>query len=97
LIDGCVGLIFAPLFLLFGVPGSMAGANKFPLASIFGVGFAIFMPLLCGGMGFLVGAIGALLYNLFAKLVGGFELEIEERPSGLTAPYPVVPPPTPGI
>jgi hypothetical protein len=97
LIYGCMGLIFAPLFLLIGLLGSMAGANKSPLASIFGVGFAIFMPLLYGGMGFLVGAIGALLYNLFAKWVGGFELEIEVRPTGLSAPYPVVPPPTPGI
>jgi hypothetical protein len=97
LIYGCMGLIFAPLFLLIGLLGSMAGPNKSPLASLFGVGFAIFMPLLYGGMGFLVGAIGALLYNLFARLVGGFELEIEVRPTGVTAPYPVVSPPTPGI
>jgi hypothetical protein len=48
-------------------------------------------------MGFVMGAIGALLYNLFAKWVGGFELELESRPTGLVAPYPIVPPPTPGI
>lgn len=97
LIYGCLGLIFAPLFLVIGLLGSMAGADKAPFAGVFGVGFALFMPLLYGGMGFVMGAIGALLYNLFAKLVGGFELEMEVRPPGVTAPYPVIPPPTPGI
>jgi hypothetical protein len=42
-------------------------------------------------MGFVSGAIGALLYNLFARWVGGFELEMEVRPQTLTAPYPIVP------
>jgi hypothetical protein len=46
-------------------------------------------------MGFVMGAIGALLYNLFAKWVGGFELEMEVRQQILTAPYPIIPPPTP--
>ena len=54
--------------------------------------FAILMPLLYGLMGFVIGAIGTLLYNLFAKWVGGFELEMEIRPEVLTAPYPIVPP-----
>ena len=49
------------------------------------------MPVLYGAMGFVSGAIGALLYNLFARWVGGFELEMEVRPQTLTAPYPIVP------
>jgi hypothetical protein len=92
LIYGCMGLIFAPLFLLMGLMGSALGQQNSPLAGIFGVGFAVLMPVLYGAMGFVVGAVGALLYNLFAKWVGGLELELELRPYTLTAPYPIIPP-----
>jgi hypothetical protein len=44
---------------------------------VIGIVLAVLMPLLYGVMGFIMGAIGALLYNLFAGLVGGFELRIE--------------------
>jgi hypothetical protein len=95
LIYGCMGLIFAPFFLLVGLLGSVASQHNSPLAGIFGVGFAVLMPVLYGAMGFIAGAIGALLYNLFAKWVGGFELELEPRPQTLTAPYPIIPPASP--
>jgi hypothetical protein len=92
MIYGCIGLIFAPFVLLIGVMGSALGQHNSPFAGIFGVGLAVFMPLLYGAMGFVMGLIGGLLYNLFARWVGGFELEMELRPSGLTAPYPIIPP-----
>jgi hypothetical protein len=91
LIQACFGLVFAPFFLLVGLLGSLAGQPKTPFAGVFGVVFALFMPILYGLLGFVIGAIGALLYNLFARLVGGFELELEVRPETLTAPYPIVP------
>ena len=81
LIYGCMGLLFAPFFLLFGLVGSVAGQSKSPVNGIFGIGFgialAILMPVFYGVMGFVAGAIGGLLYNLFARWVGGFELEME--------------------
>ena len=43
---GVMGLIFAPVFLIFGLVGSIAGEDKTPLAGLFGVVFAILMPLL---------------------------------------------------
>jgi hypothetical protein len=92
LIYGCMGLIVAPFFLLIGVLGSLAGQQKSPFAGIFGVILALFMPVLYGAMGFVMGLIGGLLYNLFARWVGGFELEMELPPAGLTAPYPIIPP-----
>jgi hypothetical protein len=92
LIYGCMGLIFAPFFLLMGLLGSMVGQHKSPFAGIFGMIFAILMPVLYGGMGFITGAIGALLYNLFANWVGGFELELESLSTAPSAPYPIVPP-----
>jgi len=92
LVQGCLGLIFVPLFLLIGLLGTFAGQQKSPLAGLFSVGFALFMPIFYAVFGFIAGAIGALLYNLFAKLVGGFELELEIKPA-YVAPYPIIPPP----
>jgi hypothetical protein len=97
LIYGCLGLIFAPVFLLFGLLGSIAGQGKSPFAGVFGIVLAIFMPIMYGLMGFIMGAIGGLLYNLFAKLVGGFELDLSLEKAGSPAPYPLIPPATPGI
>jgi hypothetical protein len=78
----------------------MANRGNSPAAGIFGAGLlgialAIFMPIIYGVMGFVIGAIGGLLYNLFAAWLGGVELELEPRPAGLTAPYPLIPPATP--
>jgi hypothetical protein len=95
LVYACLGLIFTPLFLLMGVLGSALGQQNSPVAGIFGIGFAVLMPVLYGAVGFVGGAIGALLYNLFAKWVGGFELQIDVRPQTLTAPYPLIPPASP--
>jgi hypothetical protein len=98
LIYGCLGLVFAPLFLLFGLLGAIAGQDKAAaFAGIFGIVFAILMPIVYALMGFIGGAIMGLLYNVFAKLVGGFELQLELRPSASLAPYPIVPPATPSI
>jgi len=91
LVQACLGLIFAPFFLLVGVLGSLAGQQRSPFAGMFGVFFALFMPVLYGVIGFLTGAIGGLLYNFFAKMVGGFELEIELQPQTPVAPYPIIP------
>jgi hypothetical protein len=95
MIYGCLGLIFVPFFLLFGLIGSLAGQQKTPFAGVIGIVLALLMPVLYGVMGFIVGAIGGLLYNVFARWVGGFELEMEVRQQTLTAPYPLIPPPSP--
>ena len=95
MIYGCIGLVFAPMFLLIGLMGSALGQRNSPLAGIFGVGFAVLMPVFYGVIGFIAGLIGALLYNLFARWVGGFELELA-RPAFTTAPYPLVPSANPG-
>lgn len=83
----CMGLIFLPFFALAGLVGALAPAQQNaanpPGALIAGImfGFGIFMPVLYGIMGFVGGIIMAALYNLFARWIGGIEVEVEEAPS----------------
>ena len=98
LVYGCLGLIFVPIFFIAVLAGAFAGHNKAAAAAdAIGLAFAILAPLIYGATGFVFGALGALLYNLIAKWVGGFEIELALQPAGLVAPYPIVPPPTPSI
>jgi hypothetical protein len=85
-IMGAGGLIAGVLFAAAAALGGLAGAaNSSDTATglaaggfgaLFGVGAIIFLPILYGVMGLICGAIGAALYNLFAGLVGGLEVEV---------------------
>src|SRR5579864_9003241 len=91
------GSDFRAIFLLVGVLGSIAGEDRTPFAGVVGIVLAVLMPVLYGVTGFVSGAIGALLYNLLAKWVGGFELELGSLPAGPVAPYPIIPPASSGV
>jgi hypothetical protein len=83
-----MGLIFVPFFLLAGVLGSMAGAeHSGPFAAVGAIGglaLAVIVPVVYGLMGFVIGAIGALLYNLMAGWIGGIQINLQ--PAGTVAP-----------
>ena len=83
---GCMGLIFLPIFLLAGMAGAFAqqtqqtqGAAGAPAAAIIALmfGMGIFMPIIYGVMGFVFGVLGAAVYNLIARWIGGIEVEVE--------------------
>lgn len=78
-IYGVMGLLVVPLFLSMAMFGwANAGGNSFGGAgAAFGIALAVMAPILYGLMGFVTGAIGALLYNVFAKWMGGFELQLQ--------------------
>jgi hypothetical protein len=89
---GLFSLIFVPFILVFMAVGSFAarsqgGANVPPMPLMFGMGlgFMIMMPVLYTLLGFVFGVIGAWLYNLLARWIGGFEVEFEQE-----APPPVL-------
>ncbi|HEY1463119.1 MAG TPA: hypothetical protein VGF44_06860 [Terriglobales bacterium] len=89
----CIALIFVPFFLLaalMGALGAMAGAgnNSNPLAALGVIGIvllALFIPIFYGLLGFIAGAVGALLYNLMAKWVGGIQIELQAPAMGVPA------------
>jgi len=72
-----MGLILLPFFLLAGFIGSMAGEHGNPLGAIGGLVFGLFAPVFYGAIGFVFGAIGAFLYNVMAKWLGGIEVQVQ--------------------
>ena len=71
--------LFIIIFALTGA-SSLGGQGGLALGGggvVFGLLFMIGLPIFYGGIGFVGGAIGALLYNLFAGFVGGIEIEVE--------------------
>ncbi|CAN5668206.1 hypothetical protein BH24ACI2_BH24ACI2_12670 [soil metagenome] len=80
-----VSLIFSIPYGLFVIGISLMGASaggSSGLAigsggAIVGVLMMVGIPIMYGAIGFVAGAIGALLYNLFAGVVGGIEIEVE--------------------
>lgn len=90
-----MGLIFGLFISLISLAGSIVDISDGPAAAmglLFGVGAVIFLPLLYGCMGFVLGAFSAWMYNIIASIAGGIEFEIETEPpvmAGSTPNQPV--------
>ena len=54
-------------------------SSTVPAAAVAGImfGMGILMPVIYGVMGFILGVIGAAVYNFVARWIGGIELEVE--------------------
>jgi len=74
---GCMGLIFIPFALIGGIFGMLSQQRGSAIGGIALLALAVLAPLVYGGMGFLLGALTAWLYNLVARWVGGIELELQ--------------------
>jgi hypothetical protein len=83
---GCMGLLFIPFALIAGLAGmatQQARGSNLAAGAISGavlMVFGILAPFLYGTMGFVFGAIGAWIYNLIAKRLGGIEIQLEAAP-----------------
>lgn len=77
LLYGIMGLIFIPFFLIMTAVASQMPAQQQVGIMALGAGFALFVPLIYAAMGFVTGALGALIYNLVARWIGGIEVEVE--------------------
>jgi hypothetical protein len=77
IVYGAMGLIGIPFFLLAIAMTSNLPPAQRGIFAVVGTGFAIALPLLYAVMGFLLGVIGAAIYNLVVKWVGGLEVEVE--------------------
>ena len=78
-----VGLIFG-CFALIGLAGLSSLTGEFDFTGIGALVFVCAMPIIYGIIGFIGGAILALVYNIVASVVGGIKLEFDMEASSLT-------------
>jgi hypothetical protein len=76
---GCLGLIFLPLFLIGGFASLVIGKGSEAMSGIAMLALAIIAPIFYGAMGFVMGAFTAWVYNIFAKWIGGVQLELRSE------------------
>ena len=74
---GAMGLLAVPIFLLMSFAMSHLPAPQRGIFAFVGVGMAFALPVFYACMGFVVGVIGAAIYNVIAQWVGGIEVEVE--------------------
>ena len=75
---GLLAVLFIPLFLIMAVAGFFAQDKEAAIfGGIMGVIFAVAMPFFYGAIGFVFGCIGALIYNLVARRIGGLRFEVQ--------------------
>lgn len=67
-----LGLCVMPFFYAMTRFGGLPSETPFPFSGA----FVLFLPLIYGAMGFVMTAIGALIYNLVAGWTGGIEIEL---------------------
>ena len=73
-----LGLIFGLFMAMLAVFGMAAGGGDNVMrGAITGLGSLIALPVIYGILGFIGGAIGALIYNLVAGMVGGIVFEVD--------------------
>lgn len=81
---GFMSLLIIPFILLGAIGGALAesGGNVANTAVAGGIilAIAVFLPVIYAIMGFLTGVIGAWLYNIVTKWVGGMEIEFADDP-----------------
>lgn len=89
------GVLYGLFFMIFGAAMTAAAPSGEAAAAggvgtiVMGLGMMIGLPLFYGLMGFIMGAIGALVYNGLAGVVGGIKFELE----GVQQEYAPPPPP----
>lgn len=77
-----IGAVIAAASAIGGAAGAMSdstsGLGAGSLGMLFGVGAIIFLPICYGLLGLIGGAIAAALYNVFAGILGGIELDVQQ-------------------
>jgi len=89
-----IGVIYGLMFIGLGLSMSgLEGAEGAGFGALGGVAmgvlFMIGVPIMYGVFGFIGGAIGALVYNAMAGIIGGVKFDLE----GVAQEYAPPPPP----
>jgi hypothetical protein len=84
-----IGVIYGLVVMVFGAAMMSQSSGAGGSAILLGLLMMIGIPIFYGILGFIVGAIIALVYNVVAGFVGGLEIEVESNdPPAYSAPPP---------
>jgi len=88
------GVIYGLILIVFGAAISALGPGGDATAGgvstvVMGIAMMIGLPIFYGVLGFIMGTIGALIYNAVAGIIGGIKFELE----GVQQEYAPPPPP----
>ena len=86
------GVIYGLILIVFGAAISALGRDAAAggvSTVVMGIAMMIGLPIFYGVLGFIMGAIGALIYNAVAGIIGGIKFELE----GVQQEYAPPPPP----
>jgi hypothetical protein len=87
------GVLYGLFFIIFGAAMSAFGTKDATAGGVsslvVGILMMIGIPIMYGLIGFIMGAIGALIYNAMAGIIGGVKFELE----GVQHEYAPPPPP----
>jgi hypothetical protein len=77
-----IAIPYGLIIIIYSLIGGSAVGGNAGLAVggggiVFGILIMIGLPIMYTIMAFIGGALGALIYNLFANFVGGIEIEVE--------------------
>lgn len=89
------GLLYGLVMCGIGIVAAVSGEKEALILVIAGVAFMVLFPLMYGGMGFVMGALMAWLYNVVARRIGGLEIDIEAAPVAAAVPPAAAPPAAP--
>lgn len=74
---GILGFVIGVFYALFLTAFSgLLGDEMSSFGTGIGIGMAIVFPIIYGIMGFIVGALGAVIYNFVASKIGGLEIQL---------------------
>ena len=76
-------LIIAPIGILSTLAGASSAGGEAAAIGMgmgvgMGIGMLIFAPIIYGVLGFIFGALSAWIYNMIAKMTGGFIFSVED-------------------
>ncbi|WP_057938450.1 DUF3566 domain-containing protein [Algoriphagus resistens] len=77
---GILGFVIGIFYALFlSAFSGLMGDEMSSFGAGMGIGMAIVFPIIYGIMGFVIGALGAVIYNFVASKIGGLEIQLSKE------------------